>query len=424
MRYREFKLLTENELIKMMNPLSEGGKSDAKRYLSEVGAFIGMPGVLKAPIDEVDLNNIGEAINEDKVMNLSKIQEDIKKHVGVHIGSNPDGLKAWYTWTQTKLLPKMFNRLKEVQVEEPSRYGWIAGDNVTLGPVDVVFDNHPYGGISIKAEGGITLKSPGMADFGLTGEKGDKIAGLASAEYKQWMESCMKAVIALAKQSTSAEKSQQQMGDNNPPEQTPMPQQGKRLFFGKKDRDFIQYNPANNTFNLQGKGQKIGPLLQNISEQDILANAGLNLPQHRVFGDWYVAFGAKAQDPYMMPFKQAVMGQVERIMESVLQDQTKVKGLLQMGVKPYFYAEPKGIYEVPTADGVGELISTVKPLTAKRQETGINFNAFFSKPENKDTKNFASVEVRFRWRNGLFASNSTIAVQSLKNAEALGWKKL
>jgi hypothetical protein len=32
--------------------------------------------------------------------------------------------------------------------------------------------------------------------------------------------------------------------------------------------------------------------------------------------------------------------------------------------------------------------------------------------------------VRFRWRNGLFASNSTIAIQSLKNAEALGWKKL
>ena len=211
----------------------------------------------------------------------------------------------------------------------------------------------------------------------------------------------MKAVIALAKQ-----------------------QQDKKLFFGKKDRDHIQYNSANNTFNLQGKGQTAGPLLQNISEQDILANAGLNLPQHRVFGDWYVAFGAKAQDPYMMPFKQAVIGQLERIMETVLQDQTKVKGLLQMGVKPYFYAEPKGIYEVPTADGVGELISTVKPLTAKRQETGINFNAFFSKPENKDTKNFASVEVRFRWRNGLFASNSTIAVQSLKNAEALGWKKL
>ena len=78
MRYREFKLLTENELIKVMKPLAEGGKSDAVRYLSELGSFMGMPGVLKAPIDEVDLNNVGEYINEDKVMNLSKIQEDIK----------------------------------------------------------------------------------------------------------------------------------------------------------------------------------------------------------------------------------------------------------------------------------------------------------------------------------------------------------
>ena len=418
MRYREFKLLTENQLIKMMKPLSEGGDSKALRYLSEVGAFIGMPGVLKAPIDEVDLNNVGDFINEDKVMNLAKIQEDIKKHVTKHIGSNPDSLKAWYTWTQNKLLPKITPFW-----EVPSRYGWIAGENQGLGPVDVVFENSNHGGISIKDDGGITLKSPGMKDFGLI-EKGDKIAGLAKAEYKQWMESCMKAVIALAKQSTSAGDSPQQTGDNNPPQQTSAPQQGKKLFFGKKDRDFIQYNPANNTFNLQGKGQVVGPLLQNISEQDILANAGLNLPQHRVFGDWYVKFGAKAQDPYMMPFKQAVMGQIERIMESVLQDQTKVKSLLQMGDKPYFYAQQKGIYEVPTADEVGDLISTVKPLTAKRQETGINFNAYFTKPENKDTKNFASVEVRFRWRNGLFASQSTIAVQNLKNAEALGWKKL
>ena len=125
-----------------------------------------------------------------------------------------------------------------------------------------------------------------------------------------------------------------------------------------------------------------------------------------------------------MPFKQAVMGLIEKKMESVLQDQSKTKGLLQMGDKPYFYASPKGIYEVPTADEVGDLVSSTQPLTAKRQETGINFLAYFSKPENKDTKNFASVEVRFRWRNGLFASDSTIAIQSLKNAEALGWRKI
>jgi hypothetical protein len=394
MRYREFKLLTENELIKVMKPLAEGGKSDAVRYLSELGSFMGMPGVLKAPIDEVDLNNVGEYINEDKVMNLSKIQADIKTHVTRHIEANPDSLKAWYTWAQNKLLPA----ISQVW-EEPSRYGWIAGENQGLGPVDILFENSKQGGISIKDKGGITLKSPGMRDFGLEG-KGDRIANLSADQYKQWMENCMKAVINVAKQK---------------PDQP---------FFVKNERDFLQFNSANNTFNLQGKGMKPSPLLENISEQDILSNAGKNLDQHRVFGDWYVEVGAKEKDPYMMPFKQAVMGLVERKMESVLQDQSKTKSLLQMGEKPYFYASPKGIYEVPTADEVGDLVSSTQPLTAKRQETGINFLAYFSKPENKDTKNFASVEVRFRWRNGLFASNSTIAIQSLKNAEALGWRKI
>ena len=37
MRYREFQLLTENELIKVMMPVAEGGKSDAVRFLSELG---------------------------------------------------------------------------------------------------------------------------------------------------------------------------------------------------------------------------------------------------------------------------------------------------------------------------------------------------------------------------------------------------
>lgn len=424
MRFSEFNM-PEKDLL-------EGGQSDAKRYLSELGVFLAMPGVLDNDlnIEQVELEHIGDYINESKVVDLQKIQSEIKKeNILKHIKKSGHKLIEWYYKTQKFVLPK-------IDAEHlPEKYTWIAGENQGLGPVDVVFVGSEYGGISVKDEGGITLKSPGMEWFGIPSVlddkgnlgKGERIGNLSPDTYAAWMQNCMKEVINTAKSQqvagryVSYERGQEVITPANTSQ--PIPDSSDISV----PRDTIRWLPEKELFFIRGKGSKIQEV--HLKEPQILQAtvdrnpATMNRNYNRVFGNWYTEIGAKNNDPYMRPFRDAVVGILEEKIQQVLDDDAKSKSLLQMGDKPYYYVSTREVYKVPTAESIGKLETSISPLVAKKQESGVNFLAYFVSAEAEDKSVKAIVEVRFRWRNGLFATNSTIAIQSLKNAEVIGWEK-
>ena len=428
MKFKDFKISEED--------LMERKSSDAKRYLSELGVFLAMPGVLDDDfkIEEVELEHIGDYINESKVADLSRIQSEIKReNILKHIKQHGNKLIEWYYKTKQFILPKIDS------AHLPERFAWVAGENQAEGPVDVVFKGSSHSGIYVKDEGGITLKSPGMEWFGIPAIldkvegpdgkfkqlKGERVGNLSPDTYSAWMANCMKAVMDIAKSKevngryVSFSGGQQVIipGDIN----QPIP--------GSDDptvpRDTIRWLPQEGKFFIRGKGSKTEQ--HTMTEQEILKATvdrdptRMNRNYNRVFGNWYTEVGAKNNDPFMKPFSVAVAKILKQRIEDVLGNDRKTKSLLQMDDKPYYYVSTKDVYEVPTAESIGKLIASVSPLKAVKQESGVNFMAYFVTEDAEDKSVKAQVEIRFRWRNGLFATNSTIGIQSLKNAEVIGW---
>ena len=414
MRYRQFKPLREVKL---------GKASAQKRYLSELGCFLAMPQVLNQELTkETDFTKLENYINQSKIGNMGGFKKELSKATPFYT-EDPENLIYYINQYKPQV-----QKIVAAGYTLPNTYDLVIG-NQTEGASDIFFNGSDEVGISVKAEGGITLSSPGMADFNFSQEKGDRVAGEAKPEYDQWVQSCMKAVIAEAMKQPllKPDTPPAQMGDNNPPEQTPMAQKdgARQPYTPKRPHSFIQYM-GDGKFNIQGKAQSKSKLLT-MTEEQILAEAGTNPAHHRCFGDWYIDFGAKQDDPYMMPFKRSVTVKLEKILEDFLSVQENVRKILQMGDKPYFYMTPKEVAYVPSVQIIPDILSTTKPITDSKGGSGILFHANFT-TKTKDDKitkdDYATADIYFRWRNGLFASPSTVAVQNLKNYQALGWKKL
>ena len=456
MRYRQIKPLREVKV---------GKASAQKRYLSELGAFLAMPQVLKQELTkETDFTKLESYINQSKIGNIGGFKKELSKATPFYT-EDPENLIYYINQYKPQV-----QKIVTAGYTLPNTYDLVIG-NQTEGASDIFFNDSDEVGISVKAEGGITLSSPGMGDFNFSQEKGDKVAGEAKPEYDTWVQSCMKAVIAEAMKQPLLEpdtdqsntpvqsgplekgtlkkasdgqdyewagaqwisKSTGRIATTNiateltPKATTPMAQKdgARSPYTPKRPHSFIQYM-GSGKFNIQGKAQSKSKLLT-MTEEQILAEAGTNPAHHRCFGDWYIDFGAKQDDPYMMPFKRSVTVKLETILENFLSVQENVRKILQMGNQPYFYMTPKAVAYVPSVQVIPDILSTTKPITDSKGGSGILFHANFT-TKTKDEKitkdDYATADIYFRWRNGLFASPSTVAVQNLKNYQALGWKKL
>lgn len=390
--------------MKYRELLFMGGKTADVRYTSEIGSLLAMPRVLKVPIEQLDMSQPIETWINLKAISSEpkKLESDIKRLVLPIINEKTmPQVVGWYNKVKNEYLPIIKKEIGSL----PTKYGWAAGSNVSAdgSPVDVEFFESDFGGISVKDKGGITLFSTSPKTFGLDAPKGmDNVKSLAPAEYTSWMSNSMKAVLSQAKQTKGP------------------------LSFGDT-RYYVEYNPKNKTFTLQGKGGGKLVKLENQTENDILKNAGFNLDQHRVFGDWYVKQGVRQDTDFMAPLRKKVTSEIVGRVENSLNDPKIIKQLVRIGPKSYFYATPQSLYIVPKDEAVGDLVARLDLAKEGRKASSFLFIiSMFAKPESneKPNPNPAKAELFFRWRNGLFASNVTVAIQSLKTPESIYWQKL
>lgn len=361
-----------NEFIHILKEdvVNEGGKSSAVRYNSELACLAAFAGV----------NSIDE-IPDSSLANPEKTKKEIAKVAEFY------NEKIFDRWLRLSNIYK--TAIQKHQGSLPTKFDWVAGENA--GEVsDLVFVDSATSGISIKDQGGITLSNLTPKALGLEPPRGvDVLAHYAEREFNNFKQEVFKKVIAIAKS-----------------------QPGQPV----NDRYTVQFNQEENNFTIEAKKT------YTMTEEQIFQNISKNAPWQRPFGDWYQANFAQEKD-----LMKDLVGRVSIVlteqMSEALEDSAKLKRVLQFEDKPYYYASPKVLFYVPTAEEAGDI--KLKSIEyANPNGTSFLFRANIGRADNNDPKDVTVVDIYIRSANGLFAANTTARVQSIKNPQHVAWEQL
>jgi hypothetical protein len=273
------------------------------------------------------------------------------------------------------------------------RFGWAGGANQSeSGPSDVEFIGSDVAGVSVKESGGITLANLTTASVGLDTEYGqDVFSKYAVEDYLTMKRNIFTEVMNLAQSQPDVPVSS---GD---PKYT------------------VTYMSATDTYKCVGKSTV------DLSADDILSKLGTNAGWQRPFGNWFVANFSEYRH-YSDPLFHKISSIFVETIAETLKDSSKLRKMLQFSKVPYFYATPKHLYYVPSYDEVDDL--EVKDVTyADPDGTAQLFKIQIGR---KDALDDATAELDFyiRYGNGMFETNPTVRVQSLKNPQFIAWEQL
>ena len=271
----------------------------------------------------------------------------------------------------------------------PQKYDWVGGSNI--GPVaDLVFKDHPASGISIKDASGITLANLTPKALGLEPLKGkDVFQTYADKEFKKFKIRVFNLMMDEAENAPGTIIHPRPSGKE------------RSLMFDEESKKFvIKYD----------KG------VLNLDRSEVIRTSPKNALWQRVFGDWYQSNFQKYKD-IMRPLVKTISRSFKEIMGNALADSDKLKKLLQFENKPYYYATPKKMYYVPSADAAGDL--ELKAIDYDDPDG--TSQLFKAKIGNVYSDDGAVIDIYIRFANGLFATNSTARVQSIKNPELIAW---
>ena len=357
--------------------LAEGGKSSAVRYNSEVALLHAFAGN-----GHFDINDIPGSFDSNKLDNPEAVLAEIDKFLTPSF--NADIFDRWAA-IGVKQRGEVAKKLGTL----PARYSWTGGANA--GPAaDVEFVGHPCAGISVKDTGGITLKNLTPKAIGIEAEKGlDVFRFHAEDFYIQMKQQIFQDVLTLAKA------------------------QADRPLGPLSDRYTIVYNSAKDTYLCKGKKHFEG------SADKILDSVANNAPWQRVFGDWFQANWSEKK-AYAKELYLSVAKTFEVLIEQALSKQEALERVLAIEEQSYFYATPKGLYYVPSKAEIGEL----KIQGLKYAEPDGTSQKYFARVGRPDSDKSATIEIYIRYANGMFETNPTVRIQSLKDPQYLGWEKL
>ena len=382
-----------NELIESYEDLQEGGKSGGIRYNSEVGMLVGMLGIDPATFDP---KKPEAALGHSPIDNAPKVYAEIKKFLAPDFDSEmftkwADKGKAYIAYIAEKLGTNAFN------------LGWAGGTNKNEGGVaDVSFSGVNCSGVSIKAEGGITLANLTPKALGLTPEKGtDLFYQYAQQEYEAMKRTVFGKVLKAAAAQPGV----------------PLDPMG----LGKYT---ITYDPNTTKYKCAGKKNFEG------TESEIMNACVKNATWQRVFGDWFQKnYAANKMDASDLYAKLAKV--FEEMVSAHLANSGELLKILQFAEVPYFYASSSGLYYVPDKSAVSDLqvkgfsygrISDDEDNPAKQPEGTAQL--FTAKIGKADSKTNAEIDIYIRYANGMFACNPTVRVQNLRNPQFMSWEKL
>lgn len=364
--------------------INEGGKSDAVRYNSEIGVLLSF---CNANISKFDPNKPEKTIPSTMLADPQRTYADIKKLLGP--AYMPELLNRWYNYAQTTVKPIVVNKLVELG-EVVDQFKWSGGANINPETsADIEFVGSTISGCSIKEKSGITLNNPSPKDLGLE-VGGDAFLRYARPEYLSWKQGVFTQVLNLAKK--------------NP---------GTKIGGKDTDKYYVVYDPKTKKFTCNGKNQKVG------TSQDIMADMEKNAYWQRAFGDWFVT-NYSTQKNLMAPLVESIAEKFTTIMKLHLSQSGTAAKLVKFVKRPFFYVNPAHVYYVPSIDEVSDL--TLKDVKFAAPE-GATMK-FIAEIGMKDSEENAQVEIHVRYANGIFETNPTARVQSLKNAQFLSWEQL
>ena len=372
----------EQSVLKSL--LKEGGNSGAVRYNSEVGLMYGFMG---GDAKNFSPKNPQKSIPSAKLKNAETVYKDIKNLLAPNYDAS---IFAQWTNLGKTYKPQIDAKAKELG-SRISKYDWAGGSNNTeVGVVDVEFPGCKITGVSVKAEGGITLANLTPKALGLETDKGEDVFyKFASKEYNNMKTQIFKDVLQLAA---------------SKPNKTLAPM---------TDKYTITYNPKTKKYTCKGKKTI------EADAETILGSVSKNAPWQRVFGDWFQAnWDSKKQ--YAIPLYKKIAKQFEIKMEETLSHSDTLKNILRFADKPYFYATTKSLYYVPSKSEVENL--ALKGINyASPDGTSQKFSAVIGTAKGKGG---AELDIYVRYANGMFESNPTVRIQSLKNPQFIGWQKI
>jgi hypothetical protein len=371
-----------NEVLEQQ--LTEGGKSDAVRYNSEIGMLLSF---CSADIDKFNPSKPEKSIPASMLANPQNTYKDIKSLLAPNY--NADLLRRWYEYSQTTVKPLVVNKLIELG-EVVDQFDWAGGKNQNAETsADVEFVGSTISGCSVKEKSGITLNNPSPKDLGLE-VGGDAFLRYARPEYLSWKKGVFTQVLQLAQK--------------NP---------GTKIGGKDSERYYVVFDPKTKKFTCNGKNQKVG------TSQEIMADMEKNAHWQRAFGDWFVVNYA-TQKQLMAPLVTAISKKFTEIMKAHLSQGGTAAKLVKFVKRPFFYVNPSHVYYVPSIDDVADL--TLKDVKFASPE-GATMK-FIAEIGMKDSLENAQVEIHVRYANGIFETNPTARVQSLKNAQFLSWEEL
>jgi hypothetical protein len=372
------------EVLDPHQQLDEGGKSDAVRYNSEIGLLLSF---CNADPAKFDPNKPEKSIPPSMLANPEQTYADIKKLVApAYI---PEMLNRWVEYGNTTVKPIVVNKLIELG-EVVDQFNWAGGKNQNAETsADVEFVGSTVSGCSVKEKSGITLNNPSPKDLGLE-VGGDAFLKYARNEYLAWKKGVFTAVMKEAKAAPGTH-------------------------IGGKDTQkyYVVYDPVTQKYTCNGKNQKVG------TANEIFADMEKNAYWQRAFGDWFVVNFAQ-QKGLMAPLVKSISKQFTTIIKQHLSQSGNAAKLVKFVKRPFFYVNPSHVYYVPSIDDVSDL--TLKDVKfAAPDGATMKFIAEIGMPDSQEN---AQVEIHVRYANGIFETNPTARVQSLKNAQFLSWQEL
>jgi hypothetical protein len=361
--------------------ITEGGKSSAVRYNSEIGLLYAFAGN-----GEFDLENLESSFDLEKLDNPEQILSEIKTFLGDNFNE-----KIFSTWVNVGNVYR--EKIAAHSGHLPQSYGWAGGSNATDSDnnvSDILFHGHSSGGMSVKDKGGITLANLTPKALGIEPSRGtDVFAHYAADEFNKMKQLIFSEVLDIARQAAN-----------------------QRLSF-LNDKYAITYVADEDMFMCEGK-----KTIKSTAE-DILNSIGVNSPWQRVFGDWFQKNWSTKKE-YAIPLYKKIAVILERVMEQNLSSSESIANVLRFGEMPYYYVTPSSIYFVPSRNDIHDL--QVKSI--KYGAPDGTSQKFLANIGNADSNDFATVDIYIRYANGMFETNPTVRVQSLKNPQFIAWDKL
>lgn len=371
------------KIFEVVQTLDEGGKSSGRRYNSEIAVLCALA---KVDITNFNPTNPEQSIPAAIFDNPTVAFSDIKKLLAPNY--EPDLFQSWYQ-TGTRHAATIANKLAEYKTSL-GQLSWAGGRNKADNAADIGFVGSPVAGISIKAEGGITLANLTPKALGLTPEKGNDIFyHYAQEEFKQMKINIFTDLLNQANASPG------------------------EIISPLSDKYTIMFDPATNKYTCTGKKTITA------DAQTILNSVAKNAKWQRVFGDWFQANWQQKKE-YATPLFTKIAKEFEVTIEQHLQQSSSLVNLLRFASQPYFYLGTSGLYFVPTVDEVQDL--TLRGLKYGNPDgTGQLFVAQIGRP---DSKEFTELDIYVRYANGMFEANPTVRVQTLRNPQFISWEHL